>query len=128
MLSRLSYFKHVSSFRSAHIIYPQIRHFANAKGLGFDPEVDYYSSLGVRSGATAAEIKKSFYASAKKYHPDSTQGHSAAHKKSSEEKFKTVSVAYNVLSDRERRAKYDELRSLIMGGHGEMKGGVPGSG
>ena len=122
MLSRLAYFKHVQSFRSAHIIYPQFRHFANAKGLGFDPEVDYYSSLGVRSGATAAEIKKSFYASAKKYHPDSTQGHSASHKKSAEEKFKAISDAYNVLSDRERRAKYDDLRAL-MGGPGGSAGG-----
>ena len=129
MLSRLTYFKHVQSFKSAYIMYPkinfmnpQIRHFADAKGLGFDPNVDYYKSLGLRSGATAAEIKKSFYASAKKYHPDTTQGASAAVKKSAEEKFKAVSVAYNVLSDKEKRARYDELRSL-QGGQGGFGGG-----
>lgn len=74
--------------------------------------MDYYNSLGVRKGATAADIKKSFYASAKKYHPDSTQGHSAAHKKTAEDKFKKISDAYNVLSDKEKRAKYDEYRAL----------------
>jgi molecular chaperone DnaJ len=83
-------------------------------------EKDYYKALGVPKGATAEEIKKSYRKLARKYHPDANKGDSA-----SEEKFKEISEAYNVLSDTKRRQEYDEARSLF-GSGGRMAGGGSG--
>ena len=66
-------------------------------------EKDYYKALGVSKGASAEEIKKSYRKLARKYHPYANKGDSA-----SEERFKEISEAYNVLSDSKRRAEYDE--------------------
>ena len=65
---------------------------------------DYYSILGVDKKASAEEIKKAFRKLAVKYHPDKTAGDKAA-----EDKFKQVNEAYDVLSDAEKRKKYDAL-------------------
>lgn len=65
---------------------------------------DYYATLGVTREATDQEIKKAFRTLARKYHPDV-----AKDKKTAEEKFKTINEAYEVLSDPEKRKKYDEL-------------------
>jgi curved DNA-binding protein len=65
---------------------------------------DYYESLGVPRTATADEIKKAFRKLARLYHPDV-----AKDKKKSEEKFKEINEAYEVLSDADKRKKYDEL-------------------
>jgi len=67
---------------------------------------DYYKTLGVEKNATADEIKKAYRKLAKKYHPDKNPG-----SKPSEEKFKEVSEANEVLSDPEKRKKYDQLGS-----------------
>lgn len=67
---------------------------------------DYYKVLGVEKTATIAEIKKAYRKLAQKYHPDMNQNN-----KESEEKFKEISEAYEVLKDEERRAKYDNLGS-----------------
>ena len=63
---------------------------------------DYYSILGLTKSATAEEIKKSFRKLAVKYHPDKNPGN-----KEAEEKFKEINTAYEVLSDPEKRKKYD---------------------
>ncbi len=65
---------------------------------------DYYKVLGIDKKATPDEIKKAFRALAVKYHPDKNAGN-----KESEEKFKTVNEANEVLSNPEKRKKYDEL-------------------
>ena len=67
---------------------------------------DYYKILGVDKNATKDDIKKVFRRLAKKYHPDKNPGD-----KASEEKFKEISEANEVLSDPEKRKKYDQLGS-----------------
>ncbi len=63
---------------------------------------DYYEVLGVAKNASEAEIKKAYRTLAKKYHPDMNPGD-----KTAEQKFKEVNEAYEVLSDADKRAKYD---------------------
>src|SRR4030088_2626524 len=65
---------------------------------------DYYEILGVKKSASAEEIRKAFRKLARKYHPDVNPGD-----KSSEEKFKTLSEANEVLSDPKKRKIYDQL-------------------
>ena len=65
---------------------------------------DYYKVLGLEKDATAENIKKTYRKLAKKYHPDTNPGN-----KASEEKFKEISEAYEVLGDKDKRAKYDAL-------------------
>jgi curved DNA-binding protein len=69
-------------------------------------ETDYYKALGVNKTATDDEIKKAYRKLAMKYHPDHAKGDKAA-----EEKFKQVSEAYAVLSDKEKRQQYDTFGS-----------------
>lgn len=64
---------------------------------------DYYATLGVARDASAADIKKAYRKKAMKYHPDRTEGDKAA-----EEKFKTATEAYEVLSDEQKRHAYDQ--------------------
>ena len=64
---------------------------------------DYYEVLGVDKGADDASIKKAYRSLAKKYHPDMNPGDSEA-----EARFKEVNEAYDVLSDSDKRAKYDQ--------------------
>lgn len=65
---------------------------------------DYYEVLGLQKGASEEEIKKAFKSMARKYHPDLHPGD-----KEAEAKFKEVNEAYGVLSDSEKRARYDQF-------------------
>lgn len=77
---------------------------------------DYYKILGVTAKAPADEIKKAYRKLARKYHPDVSQ------EADSEEKFKEVSEAYEVLKDPQKRAEYDQLKKMgAMGGDGSFK-------
>src|ERR1044071_8303260 len=65
---------------------------------------DYYKTLGVSRDASADDIKKAFRKLARQYHPDV-----AKDKKTAEAKFKEINEAHEVLSDPEKRRRYDEL-------------------
>src|SRR5688500_20325723 len=67
-------------------------------------EKHYYEILGVKKTATESEIKKAYRDLAKKFHPDKNKGN-----KEAENKFKEISEAYAVLSDKEKREQYDRL-------------------
>lgn len=74
---------------------------------------DYYEVLGISKGASAADIKKAYRQMAIKYHPDKNPGD-----KTSEDKFKEAAEAYEVLSDDNKRARYDQYGHAGMGGGG----------
>src|ERR1700759_5718349 len=81
-------------------------------------EKDYYKVLGVADKATAKEIGRAYRKLAKQYHPDANPG--------SEDRFKEISAAYDVLGDEAKRKEYDEVRH--MGPAGNLFGGAPGAG
>ena len=70
---------------------------------------DYYEVLGLRKGASADDIKGAYRKAALKWHPDRWVSGTDAEKKTAEEKFKEASEAYSVLSDPDKRAKYDQF-------------------
>lgn len=78
---------------------------------------DYYKTLGVSRDASSSEIKKAFRKLAQKHHPDAG---------GSEEKFKEINEAYEVLSDKKKRQVYDQFGS--MGGAAGFAGGNPFAG
>jgi molecular chaperone DnaJ len=83
-------------------------------------EKDYYKVLGVSDTATDKEIRRAYRKLAKEHHPDANPG--------SEDRFKEISSAYDVLSDAEKRKEYDEVRRLgpVAGGFGPGAGGSGG--
>lgn len=82
---------------------------------------DYYKTLGVEKGASAAELKKAFHKLAHKYHPDKNDG--------DDTKFKEVNEAYQVLSNPQKKAQYDQFGSAGPGfGGGQGFGGFDFSG
>ena len=80
---------------------------------------DYYKILGTERNASPEEIKKAYRKLALQYHPDRNPGDQKA-----EEKFKELNEAYQVLSDQEKRARYDQLGDSYH--RWEQRGGAPG--
>jgi len=84
-------------------------------------EKDFYKILGVTKGVSDADLKKSYRKLAKDNHPDLHPGDQAA-----ESRFKDISEAYDVLSDKEQRQEYDAVRA--MGGGARFQAGGRGGG
>ena len=86
---------------------------------------DYYQILGVPKTATDKEIKAAYRKLARQYHPDVNQND-----KTAEDKFKNVGEAYEVLSDADKRAKYDQFgdqwKAYSQGGYSPTGQGAPG--
>ena len=78
---------------------------------------DYYEVLGVSKNATDEELKKAYRKLAKQYHPDANPNN----REEAEVKFKEVNEAYEVLSDKQKRARYDQF------GHAGVGGGAGGN-
>ncbi|MBQ8888630.1 MAG: molecular chaperone DnaJ [Bacteroidaceae bacterium] len=83
---------------------------------------DYYEVLGVEKTASDAEIKKAYRKLAIQYHPDKYATKPETEQKEAEEKFKEAAEAYSVLSDKDKRARYDQF------GHAGMSGAAGGGG
>jgi len=79
---------------------------------------DYYEVLGISKGASAAEIKKAYRKKALQYHPDKNPGDAKA-----EEMFKKSAEAYEVLSDADKKARYDQFGHAAFEGGGGFGGG-----
>lgn len=86
------------------------------------PTKDFYKILGVSKAATEDEIKKAYRKLAAQHHPDKNPGN-----KSAEEKFKEISEAYSVLSDKEKRSQYDQF-GFAGAGYGGSQGFHGGQG
>src|SRR5512141_559683 len=79
---------------------------------------DYYKALGVERSASADDVRKAYRKLAMQYHPDRNPGD-----KQAEEKFKEINEAYQVLSDPQKRARFDQLGSAYS--NWQQRGGSP---
>ena len=79
---------------------------------------DFYKILGVTKGVTEAELKKTYRKLSRQFHPDTNPGDAKA-----EARFKEISEAYSVLSDKDQRAEYDQMRAMGPGARAGFGGG-----
>jgi molecular chaperone DnaJ len=86
-------------------------------------EKDFYKTLGIAKDASDDEIKKAYRKLAMKYHPDQNQDNPEA-----EEKFKSISEAYEILKDKDKRAAFDRYGAAAFDGTGGMGGSAGGGG
>ncbi len=88
---------------------------------------DFYKILGVTKGVSEAELKKTYRKLSRQFHPDTNPGDAKA-----EARFKEISEAYSVLSDKDQRAEYDQMRAMGPGARagfgGNAGGGFSGGG
>lgn len=84
---------------------------------------DFYAILGVSKDVSDSDLKKAYRKLARQYHPDSNSGDTAA-----EARFKEISEAYSVLSDKGTRAEYDQVRAMGSGARFTAHGGSAGGG
>lgn len=84
---------------------------------------DFYKILGVTKGVSEAELKKTYRKLSRQFHPDTNPGDAKA-----EARFKEISEAYSVLSDKDQRAEYDQMRAMGPGARAGFggAGGFPG--
>ncbi len=82
---------------------------------------DFYKILGVTKGVSEAELKKTYRKLSRQFHPDTNPGDAKA-----EARFKEISEAYSVLSDKDQRAEYDQMRAMGPGARGGFGGGQGG--
>ena len=87
---------------------------------------DYYEVLGLQKGASEDDIKQAYRKAALKWHPDRWVSGTDAEKKTAEEKFKEASEAYSVLSDKDKRARYDQFGFAGVDGAAGGAGGFGG--
>lgn len=84
-------------------------------------KTDYYDILGVTKGASAEELKKAYRKQALEWHPDRHQG---ADKEASEKRFKEINEAYQILSDPQKKAAYDQFGHEAFSPGGGFRGGA----
>jgi molecular chaperone DnaJ len=82
---------------------------------------DFYKILGVTKGVSEAELKKTYRKLSRQFHPDTNPGDEKA-----EARFKEISEAYSVLSDKDQRAEYDQMRAMGPGARAGFGGGAGG--
>ena len=100
------------------------RCFLSGVGEEVADKKDYYEQLGVARNASDDEIKKAFRKLARQYHPDVNRDDP----KTAEAKFKEINEAYEVLSNQENRAKYDQFGHAAFDGASGGGGGFGGGG
>ncbi len=83
---------------------------------------DYYEILGLKKGASDAEIKQAYRKLAHKYHPDKANGNNTEN----EQKFKEINEAYQILSNQDKRTRYDQFGHAGVGPNGAPFGGGNG--
>ncbi|KAH8550104.1 hypothetical protein BGW37DRAFT_513924 [Umbelopsis sp. PMI_123] len=118
--------RHFSSHHSQFVPWPTLLNSSTTTRLGRAPsnatKKDPYEVLGISKSASQGDIKKAYYQLAKKYHPDTNKD------KDAREKFVEIQGAYEILSDEQKKAQYDQYGHSFADGPGGFGGGAGGPG